>query len=263
MQPSTDVPIRTIHHSPRGWEEQPARIIRESIVSLTVNGATWLSFTCTPTHLEELCVGFLFNDNIIKAADEVEVVKVCENGQNVDIWLNRSVERPSQWRRTSGCTGGVTTDGNHSVVTVKAIRRIYADQVMNGMEQLLHAQQLYRETRGVHCSAISDGTNLRLIAEDIGRHNTLDKLAGLWLKRKVDFQPEILFTTGRISSEMLEKSARLGVAVVVSRTSPTSLSIERAEESGITIIGYARRDQFTVYAHPERLVMDLSPELES
>ena len=191
------------------------------------------------------------------------MVKVCENGKNVDIWLNHSVERPNQWRRTSGCTGGATTDGDHPVVTVKVIRHIHPDQVMNGMEQLLHAQQLYRETRGVHCSAISDGTNLQLIAEDIGRHNTLDKLAGLWLMRKVDFHPEILFTTGRISSEMLEKSARMGVAVVVSRTSPTSLSIERAEESGITIIGYARRDQFTVYTHPDRLVMDLSPEPKS
>lgn len=263
MQPSTDIPIHTLHHSPRGWEEQPARIIRESIVSLTVNGETWLSFTCTPTHLEELCVGFLFNENIIKAADEVEVVKVCENGQNVDVWLNHSVERPNQWRRTSGCTGGVTTGRNHPLDTIQVNRRIHPEQVMIGMDQLLHAQQLYRQTRGVHCSAISDGMNLQLIAEDIGRHNTLDKLAGLWLMRKEDFRPEILFSTGRISSEMLEKSARMGVGLVVSRTSPTSLSIERAEEARITLIGYARRDQFTVYTHPERLVMDLSLELES
>ena len=132
---------------------------------------------------------------------------------------------------------------------------------MNAMDELLKAQDLYREARGVHCSAVSDGQQIRYRAEDIGRHNTLDKLAGLMLMNSQPIPHKIILTTGRISSEMLQKSSRLGAAVVVSRTSPTALSVEMAEESGITLIGYARRNQFLVYAHPERLLAAVSIRL--
>jgi FdhD protein len=105
----------------------------------------------------------------------------------------------------------------------------------------------------LHSSGLSDGYATWLQAEDIGRHNTLDKLAGLILVNKITIAHCMLFTTGRISSEMLQKAARMKAAVVVSRTSPTLYAIDLAEKSGITLVGYARRSQFNVYSHPERL----------
>jgi FdhD protein len=121
------------------------------------------------------------------------------------------------------------------------------------MGSFMEAQDLYRRTRGVHSSALSDGERLIFKAEDIGRHNTLDKLAGLLLESDQAAAPRYILTTGRISSEMLQKSARMQAPLVVSRTAPNSMSIRMAEELGITLIGYARRDEFTVYAHAERL----------
>jgi FdhD protein len=118
---------------------------------------------------------------------------------------------------------------------------------------LFESQSLYRETGGVHTSALSDGENLILSAEDIGRHNTLDKIAGLCLMKKVFPEKRILITTGRISSEMLQKAARLGVPILISRTSPSSLSIEMAERYGITLIGYARKHRFNVYSNSQRV----------
>ncbi len=90
-------------------------------------------------------------------------------------------------------------------------------------------------------------------AEDIGRHNTLDKIAGQCLLRQLWPSTRILITTGRISSEMLQKAARLRAPILVSRTSPSSLSIEMAERYGITLVGYARRQRFNVYTHPRRV----------
>ncbi len=121
------------------------------------------------------------------------------------------------------------------------------------MTQLKQAQELYRKSGGVHTSALSDGERLILVAEDIGRHNTLDKLAGRCLLEQVRLEKKIILTTGRISSEMMQKAGRMGAMMVVSRTSPSSLSVNMAEQMGITLIGYARGDRYTVYAHPEKI----------
>jgi FdhD protein len=253
MYPSTGEPIHIYRFSAGGWEFQENRVIDEANVSLTVNGDPWLNFTCTPAHLEELCVGFLFNEGIIHTFKEIKAISLCANKSNVDIWLDRSVEKPTQWSRTSGCTGGITFHNGEMTKGVSMDARFSSAAVGEGMKQLLEAQTLYRETRGLHCSAIFDGQNLHFIAEDIGRHNTLDKLAGMILLNPKGFQPVLVFTTGRVSSEMLQKSARLGAIAVISRTSPTALSVKLANQLGVTLIGYARRDQFTVYSHPKRI----------
>lgn len=245
-----------------GWECLDARVITEATVSLSVNGEHWLDFTCTPTDLDALAAGFLFNENIIQSRDDVAALDVCKQGDQVDVWLHQLVERPRLWRRTSGCTGGVTTGGasqnrdealSPPILNVPAQERLDPRTVIACMEQLLQVQELYREVRGVHCSALSDGQTIQVQAEDIGRHNTLDKLAGHVLLHHPDIRPKLVLTTGRVSSEMLQKSARLGAVAVISRTSPTSESVTRADQAGITLIGYTRRNQFIVYAHHERL----------
>ena len=121
------------------------------------------------------------------------------------------------------------------------------------MELLLEAQVLYRETGGVHTSLLSDGEKIIVSSEDIGRHNTLDKIAGLCLMNNAWSEKRILITTGRISSEMLQKAARMETPILISRTSPSSLSIEMAERYGITLIGYARKHRFNVYSNPHRV----------
>lgn len=252
-------PQKAIHYERyefRKWEPHDAETIVETPVGLTVNGKVWLTFMCTPVDLEAMSVGFLYNEGIIENMEEVEDVRVCEHGDNVDVWLNRSVEQPASWRRTSGCTGGVTAvdalaradvsfDRDQPKVPPEAIGRL--------VDMLFESQELYRETGGVHTSALSDGDNILLSAEDIGRHNTLDKIAGLCLMNNVWPETRILITTGRISSEMLQKAARLEAPILISRTSPSSLSIEMAERYGITLIGYARRDRFNVYSNESRV----------
>lgn len=254
-------PQKAIHYDRyefNKWEAHDAETIVEAPVALTVNGEVWLTFMCTPVDLEAMALGFLFNEGILERMDQVADVRVCEHGDNVDVWLNQAVEQPKSWRRTSGCSGGLTAvetlsrvdvifDGTRPRVPPEAIGRL--------VEMLFESQELYRETGGVHTSALSDGANILIAAEDIGRHNTLDKIAGLCLMKDIWPETRILITTGRISSEMLQKAARLRAPILISRTSPSSLSIEMAGHYGITLIGYARRNRFNVYTNQQRVAI--------
>lgn len=253
---SPQKPIQYQQYEFQKWKSLAAETIVETPVALTVNGTVWLTFMCTPLHLEAMAIGFLYNEGIIQSMEEVADVRLCEHGDNVDVWLKHAATQPQSWRRTSGCTGGVTAvdlfvrenvsfNGSHPRVPPEAIGQL--------VEQLFESQSLYRETGGVHTSALSDGNQIVLVAEDIGRHNTLDKIAGMCLMQNIWPEQRILITTGRISSEMLQKAARLGAPILISRTSPSSLSIEMAERYGITLIGYARRHRFNVYTRPERV----------
>lgn len=236
------------------WEVIESGVIIEAPVSLTVNGDVWLTFMCTPSNLEALAVGFLFNEGIIQSLSDIVEKRVCAKGDNVDVWLDREVGKPKNWKRTSGCTGGVTMiDVDNTFPELVNGFTIDARSVNDLIERLIESQELYHQVGGVHTSVLTDGDNISIVAEDIGRHNTIDKIAGICLLKDLQLQKKILLTTGRISSEMLQKAVRIGAAIVISRTSPSSLSIELALKWGITLIGYARRERFNVYSHPGRI----------
>ena len=250
------------------WKGIDSETIVEAPVTLTVNGEVWMTFMCTPVHLEALAIGFLFNEGVIEGIAEVADVRVCEHGDNVDVWLTHEAAKPKKWTRTSGCTGGVTSvdfmdeirPGEVSQVEVRAGDfTLRPEQIGTLVDQLFESQEIYKETGGVHTSGLSNGEKILISAEDIGRHNTLDKIAGLFMSTGGDLlststAPRLLISTGRISSEMLQKASRMGVPVLISRTSPSSLSIQMAERRGITLIGYARRNRFQVYSHSARIV---------
>ncbi|MCP4139941.1 MAG: formate dehydrogenase accessory sulfurtransferase FdhD [Chloroflexi bacterium] len=236
-----------------------ARLPTEASVSLTVNGEVWLRFMCTPLQQEALAVGFLFNEGIIKDFSEVVDVRTCEHGDNVDIWLNHAAEKPKKWTRTSGCTGGVTSVEPHTYIEPAQRQNnvvLSSKQIPLLLKMLDEHQALYRQSGGMHTSILTDGAEKIIAAEDIGRHNTLDKIAGIKLIENLVFEQSILLTTGRISSEMMQKSLRLGASVVISRTSPSSMSVELAQKQGITLIGYTKRHRFNVYTNTEKIILE-------
>jgi FdhD protein len=250
--------LTTLFYQAGQWEEKRTNIIGEQLISLTVNNEPWLTFMCTPTDLEALAVGFLYNEEIIETVEEVASVRVCAEETNIDVWLNHSVKKPDHWTRTSGCSGGKTSMGQILPQVGKQVRwdgaELQAERVGELIDKLSKVQNLYRESGGVHTSVLSDGEKILIAAEDIGRHNTLDKIAGQYIMERINPEKKIILTTGRISSEMIQKAGRIGAGVVISRTSPSSLSVQMADELGITLIGYARRDRFTIYTHPEKIV---------
>ena len=237
------------------WKEIDQTAPEEISSDLYVNGQFWLTFLCSPFQIEELAIGFLYNEHIISTSKDIANVWICKNKSTIDCWLNFSPEKPKEWRRTSGCQGGQTSLVSTNEQDIHDGEIICPDVILNKFEELLSFQEQYRKTRGIHCSIMSDGDELYIIAEDIGRHNTLDKLAGQYLKNHQYWKRKMILTTGRVSSEMLQKSAHIGASFVISRTSPTQASINTAALLNITLIGYARRNQFIVYAHPEKIAI--------
>lgn len=236
-----------------------AEVIEEQPLSIYVNGKEVVTVMCTPIHQEAMALGFLLNEGVIGSIDDVSVIYLCAEGTCVDIWLNVSgFEPPRRLILTSGCAGGVTFDDLTRLLPPLqyADLRIAPEKLKGLMNDLYREAALHSLAGGVHASALSDGETLLVVAEDIGRHNTLDKLRGMAAQRGIDTHGCIVLTTGRASSEMLNKARHMEAPVVCSRTSPTSLSVELARLWNITLIGYLRQERLSVYAHPERLGLE-------
>jgi FdhD protein len=248
----------TLDEFHKGWLTVEGDVIEEGFVSIFVNGEELATVMCSPRDQDRFAIGFLCNEGIINSLDDVRAVHICPSGACVDVWLTRSdFVRPNRLILTSGCGGGVTFDD-----LTKAVEPLQSSITIGPQklaELLIEMQQratLYARSRGVHTSALSDGEKIVVLAEDVGRHNTIDKIRGACLIEKIDPRDKILLCTGRISSEMINKAARMGCPIVASRTSPTSLSVQLAREWNITLAGYVRRDQMKVYAYPERLKVE-------
>lgn len=240
-------------------ESRPVRgvVPLEEIIPLHVNGQPLLRLTCTPTQLEDLALGFLYNAGLIESLDEVDSVNVPalpDGGCWMDVWLHHEIEPPSLRTLTSGCSGGtVFGDGLEALRRVESALRVTPQQVTRLMEELDRSAVLYRRAGGLHSAALGEGELLLCVAEDVGRHNALDKIAGTCLRLGRSTRDRILLTSGRISSEMVIKAARMAAPIVISRTAPTSLSIRLAQAQGLTLIGYTRRRSFRVYAGEEHV----------
>ncbi len=246
------------------WKEVEGEVIEEAFVSIFVNGQELATIMSTPRDQDKLALGFLRNENIITGMDDVRAVHICPSGACVDVWLRRAeFQQPQRRILTSGCGGGVTfTDLAETLPPLASDLRVPAATISELMVAMQRRGTLYARSRGVHTAGLAAGSELRAVAEDVGRHNTVDKLRGDFMLRGLDTQDHILLTTGRISSEMISKAARMGCAIVASRTSPTSMSVRLAREWNIALCGYVRRGRLNVYAHPERLGLDAPLHVE-
>jgi FdhD protein len=238
--------------SGEGWGRTSAHLPSEMALSIHVNRQELVTILCTPTKLNCLVLGFLYLEGIISGIGDVASMQVCEEESRADVMLsNPEYKLPTQRTLTSGCGGSATfkTQGQRVESDLVAIPK----EVLSLMKQLQEQMVLYRSCGGVHASALSDTKNLLLAAEDIGRHNTLDKIQGECLLKGLLTRDRLLLSTGRISSEMLLKAAKMQVPVVVSRHSPTEAAVSHARDLGITLVGHARGSRLSVYSHPERL----------
>jgi len=248
--------VKLAYHAYTGdWEAIEGEVIEESFVSIFVNGDELATVMCSPRDQDRLALGFLHNEGIIRDRNDVRALHVCPSGACVDVWLKRDdYQRPQRLILTSGCGGGVTFDDlSKTVEPLNSSLTIAPQRLSALMIEMQQRGTLYARSRGVHPSALATGDGIVALAEDVGRHNTIDKLQGACLIDGIDPRGMLVLCTGRISSEMINKAARMGCPIVASRTSPTSMSVRLARDWNVTLVGYVRRDSMKVYAHPERL----------
>lgn len=231
-----------------GW------VIDETWLNIYVNGQELATLMCSPLDRAALTLGFLYTEAIIDARADVALLQMHHDDTMADVFVRGDEVRiPRRLILTAGCGGVTLADRIEDLPPLASDFRTTPDHVLARMGDLKRAAVLYRSVRGVHSAALAAPDRLLLSAEDIGRHNAVDKLAGAALERDLPTQDTLLLTSGRISSEMLAKAHRLGVPVVISRTAPTSAAVTAAEAWGMCLVGYARGEQLRVYTRPDRL----------
>lgn len=244
--------------------EREECIAEEVAVALVYNEQPHAVMMLTPLDLEAFALGFSLSEGIIENADELIEVRVVPLDQGLQLAmrippqrLERLLARPRSLEGRSGC--GVCGT-RHIDDVLRAPRHAAAGFVVDAvalrraLQQLADRQSLNAATGAVHAAAwATPEGHVRWLCEDVGRHNALDKLIGRLALEGVQAAHGFVVLTSRASFEMVLKSASAGIALVVAISAPTSLAVELADEAGITLVGFARDDRFTVYTRPARV----------
>jgi FdhD protein len=242
-----------------GCREVDDPVAVEALLRVLVNSTEVLSLYCTPLMVRELVVGFLLTEGI---ADGIctERMTISYAGDEVTVEVHAEGEvRTERGTRTSGCIGGVTFNRKAEgaartdafTISPATLRQLFA--------HFQRRSEMYDATGCIHSAAITDGIDVLAFAEDIGRHNAVDKTIGAMVLEGLAFGGTMMMASGRLSSEIVSKCAAWGIPVVASRTAPTARAIQIAEEQGVTVIGFVRGERFNVYTHRHRVVQEPAP----
>jgi FdhD protein len=218
----------------------------------------------SPSDLENFALGFSLTEGIIAGAEEITSLDIIEQEKGIELrmWLSpdRGRSLAERRRRMAGPTGCGLCGVESLDVAVPACPRVTAvftatpQDIADALAALPGAQLLHQQTRAVHGAAFwTRYRGLVALAEDLGRHNALDKLIGRLRRTGIDPTGGIVLLTSRVSVEMVQKVAVAGAPVVVAVSAPTALALETANQAGITLVAVARADGFEVFTHPHRI----------
>jgi len=243
-----------------GREEITDRVVTESPLTVWLNGSEVVTLLCSPTWQEPLAVGYLFSEELLRDRSEITALSL-DREQGV-VHLHTGEGRPPEAMHPAGrvvtsgsarATTSVTLSMPHGLERAQSAVQVTARAVMDLVQQFQHHSEVYMATHGVHSAALSDGERILVFAEDIGRHNAVDKVMGRCMLDGITTDDKLLVLSSRVSSEMLLKAARGRVPIVVSISAPTSLAVSWATDLRITLVGFARDNRMNVYSESWRI----------
>jgi FdhD protein len=243
-------------------EDIEDRIVTEYPVTIKLNNEEFMTMVCTPEYIEDLVIGFLASEGIIRRFEDIEELWIQEKEGFVHVnssKVNPYFQNLHSKRYVTSCCG-MSRQGFvfvNDALTAKKMEevriKISAEDCFRLMGELQDSAETFQLTGGVHNAALCDRNGIVLSRMDIGRHNALDKIYGHCLKQNIPIGDKVLVFSGRISSEILLKVAKIGCEMVLSKSAPTELALELAEELGITTVGFIRNQTLNVYTRPERI----------
>lgn len=229
-------------------------VIIEYPFTIFINDEEIITLLCTPKSLKELSIGFLYAEGYIESMDAVEKVLLDEEKGRAFVYLKyrMSITENLVGKRaiTSGCGKGTIFYTVLDSIKSRKIENtliINASDVVKLNKDFNHKSELFLKTGGVHSCGLCYKDEILYFEEDIGRHNALDKILGKAFIGGMDLSNKSVITSGRISSEMILKASRMGIPAIISRSAPTSLAIDMANELNILLIGFARGEKLNIY----------------
>jgi FdhD protein len=256
---------RTVERWHQGQRYVEQDYIAEEVpVSLVYNDIPYVVMLATPTNLEEFALGFSITEGIIHNAEELLASRVYRRADGIEVKLKIPEHRfqclSDKGRNLTGRTGcglcGASTlrQAIRKPPPVQSNLVVNASELMVALNDIKQQQKINTFTGSVHAAAWAmPGAGIAVVREDVGRHNALDKLLGALLRTGKDPGKGFAVVTSRASFEMVQKTAFVGISLLVAISAPTGLAIRLAEEAGVTLIGFARDDRHVVYTHPQRL----------
>lgn len=226
-------------------------IIKEQPLTIFLNGNEIVTLMTLPDMLKELAVGFLISEGVIDNFYDIENLEF--NCQNNVIWikLNKKIEMELLKKRTltSGCGKGVTFSDfkDCSINTIESEISINNKNINKFMIKMQKNAELFKKTGGTHTAALADQDKIHYIVEDIGRHNTIDKIIGKAYIEDIDLKNKVIITSGRVSSEIIIKVLKQKFPILISRSAPTSTAVKIAQKKNLTLIGFTRGNRYNVY----------------
>ncbi|HET7715793.1 MAG TPA: formate dehydrogenase accessory sulfurtransferase FdhD [Bauldia sp.] len=259
--------VRSLAFRRQGASAGERTIPEETPVAFTYDGGTHAVMMATPQDLEDLAVGFSLTEGIVDMPGDIRDLQVVEDPAGIELrmWLNeaRGGVLRDRRRHLAGPTGcglcGIESlaEAVRPVPQVTGGPTVTPAEIVRAMEGLVAFQALNRETHAVHAAAFwTREAGIAIVREDIGRHNSLDKLIGAMARAGVASRDGLLLLTSRVSVEMVQKAAVAGMPTLVAVSAPTALAVRTAEMAGITLAAVARRDGFEVFAHPHRIATE-------
>lgn len=254
-----------------GWEvirfngdsksTQQEEVAIEKPFTIMLNGEEFATIVCTPTDLQDLIVGFLAAEGVIRFYDEIKSISIDEKLGFSYIQLIKNLDglQLDHSKRFIGSCCGKSRQFyfKNDIRTAKTIMSQLTISVRHCL-QLMNALQTkskqFIKTGGVHNAALATQDEIITIRSDIGRHNALDKLYGHVIQNKIRLGDKLVVFSGRISSEVLLKVSKMGVGILISKSAPTDLALQLADDLGITTIGFARGNRLNIYTHPHRIM---------
>jgi FdhD protein len=240
-------------------------IAEEAPVALMYNGEPHVVMLATPLDLEDFALGFSLTENIVADRREVSAIRIYQRSEGIEVRLRipeaRCETAADKGRNLTGRTGcglcGARTlqQAMRRPPPVGRGVRVSSVELAEALAALRDHQRLNRLTGAIHAAAWAvPGQSIVLVREDVGRHNALDKLIGALAKKDADFGSGFVVVTSRASYEMVQKCASVGIPFMAAISAPTGLAVRLAEETGFTLVGFARDESHVVYAHPQRLI---------
>ena len=255
------VQVKKINMHTKTVKISDEHVVMETPVNISVNDNYVITLLAIPEFKKELVLGWLFDEGVLQSLDEV--TEIIVNQDIVTVKTKSPIEKEKlrvvsvSRLLTTAC--GLSASKFFNTISevsnryVKSNYQVKASKIIQ-MMQVIDKGKLFRSTGGVHVAALFEKGKFMALAEDIGRHNSIDKVIGVGILNNVNFEKSVLISSGRQPADMVLKAVRMGIPIIASRAAPIRSGIIAAEKNGVTLVCFVREQRMNVYTHHNRIL---------